>query len=93
MNLGIEDAVTLAELIALRLPTATSDHARLSLCQAWETERLMRARDTIALSDRIQAVGTTTSAMVLAILPLLGRLAFAIPSLRRKIFRLVADIR
>jgi 2-polyprenyl-6-methoxyphenol hydroxylase-like FAD-dependent oxidoreductase len=93
MNLGIEDAVTLADLIAVRLGAAKSLEDQLEMQRAWEQERLERARATVALSDRLQRFATTTSPLTLAIAPWLLRLCFALPPIRKQIFRLAADIR
>lgn len=98
MNLGIEDGVTLAELIAKSpnieagmLTKAMENEQKLRLRQ-WEAERLERARFTLTLSHRLQNFVADTSWLKLALLPLgLGAVS-AVPSLKRDFLARLAGL-
>ena len=72
MNLGMEDATTLAERIS------RGDIG------SWPDERRAEAAAWIVASDRLQRVATNDGALVRRALPRLIALALAIPSLRRR---------
>jgi 2-polyprenyl-6-methoxyphenol hydroxylase-like FAD-dependent oxidoreductase len=72
MNLGMEDAATLAERIA------AGDLG------SWAEERRAAAARWIAASDRLQRAATNDGALPRRILPRLIALALAVPPLRRR---------
>lgn len=69
MNLGIEDAATLAKCIA---------RGELG---SWDLERQAKARKVIRESDRLQSLATTDGAFARRAIPLVARLALGIPPL------------
>lgn len=99
MNLGIEDGVTLANLIR---ETSVIDPAMMNKemedamrarFRHWERDRLARARATLALSDRLQAIATTQSILKLLVMPWAIRFINLLPGVKREVLALLADTR
>lgn len=88
MNLGIEDAVTLAGVIGAGAGADTA--ARL---KAWEAERLARARYTLALSRRLQSIITSPPMLARFLFPLALRLIGAVAPLKRRALEQLTDLR
>ncbi len=99
MNLGIEDGVTLANLIRETtvidpaLMNKEMEEAMRTRFRQWERERLARARATLAISHRLQAIAATQSAMKLLVMPWALRLINLLPSVKREVLALLADAR
>lgn len=99
MNLGIEDGVTLANLIRetsiidpSMMNKEMDDRMRARFRQ-WERERLARARSTLAISDRLQALATTQSTLKLLLMPWALRLINMLPGVKREVLALLTDLR
>jgi 2-polyprenyl-6-methoxyphenol hydroxylase-like FAD-dependent oxidoreductase len=99
MNLGIEDAVTLARLIRETssidpslITKAIEDQMR-SRFRAWERERQARARLTLDLSDRIQTFATSQTRLTLFALPFVFQFMGLFPSIRREILSILTDLK
>ena len=90
MNLGIEDAITLSDLIAASpaidpsMMTRGVDDAQRLRLRNWERERLARAKEALAFSDRLQELATMNSSLKLFALPMLLKLINTVPAMRRK---------
>jgi 2-polyprenyl-6-methoxyphenol hydroxylase-like FAD-dependent oxidoreductase len=99
MNLGIEDGLTLASLIretSVIDPTLMNkdmEEAMRARFRHWERERLARARATLAISDRLQAIGTTQSMLKLLVMPWALRLINLLPGVKREVLALLTDTR
>lgn len=72
MNLGMEDATTLAERIAA------------GEIGSWPAERRAKAAEWITISDRLQRGATNDGALARRLLPRVVAAALAIPPLRRR---------
>lgn len=98
INLGIEDAVTLAGLIGEtssidpKLMSREMEEQMRNRFRAWERDRLARARSTLAVSDRIQALATDPTGWQLFTLPLALRFIGLLPSVRREVLALLTDL-
>jgi 2-polyprenyl-6-methoxyphenol hydroxylase-like FAD-dependent oxidoreductase len=99
MNLGIEDAVTLARLIRetssidpTLMTKAVEDQMRTRF-RTWERERQARARYTLDVSDRLQAIATSQTRLKLFILPFIFRFIGLFPSVRREILTILTDLK
>lgn len=99
MNLGIEDGFTLANLVR---ETSVIDPAMMNKemedkmrarFRQWERERLARARATLAISDRLQALAATQSIFKLMMMPWGLRLINLLPGVKREVLALLTDTR
>lgn len=99
MNLGIEDGVTLANLIRETsiidpaLMNKEMEETMRARFRQWERERLARARATLAISDRLQTLAATQSMLKLLVMPWALRLINLLPSVKRDVLMLLADTR
>lgn len=99
MNLGIEDGATLANLIRETtvidpaLMNKEMEETMRARFRQWERERLSRARATLAISDRLQALAATQSTLKLLMMPWALRLINLLPSVKRDVLALLADTR
>lgn len=99
MNLGIEDGFTLATLVRetsvidpAMMNKEMEDQMRTRFRQ-WERERLARARATLAISDRLQALAATQSLFRLMLMPWGLRLINLLPGVKREVLALLTDTR
>ncbi|MGL5446365.1 MAG: FAD-dependent oxidoreductase [Rhabdaerophilum sp.] len=99
MNLGIEDGITLASLIRETssidpaLMNKEMDDKMRARFRHWERDRLARARATLAISDRLQAIATTQSTLKLLMMPWALRLINLLPGVKRDVLALLTDMR
>jgi 2-polyprenyl-6-methoxyphenol hydroxylase-like FAD-dependent oxidoreductase len=80
MNLGIEDAATLAERIA------AGD------LKDWDRQREARAAKVIRESDRLQRMATADGAFARRVMPVVASLLLAIPPLHRRFVQTLAGL-
>ena len=99
LNLGIEDAVTLAMLIRetsaidpKMITKAVEDQIKNRLRQ-WERERLSRARSAMEISERLEALTRDPSFLKLWLVPLAIRMIGLLPSVRRDVLSLLTELK
>ncbi|MCA3597495.1 MAG: FAD-dependent monooxygenase [Methylobacterium sp.] len=99
MNLGIEDAVTLTEIIndaanpEINAPTSGRDEQSRVLFRGWERDRVARTRASLAVSRRMETLVTRPTGWQLFKLPLALRFIGLSPALRREVLSLLTDLR
>jgi 2-polyprenyl-6-methoxyphenol hydroxylase-like FAD-dependent oxidoreductase len=91
MNTGIGDAINLA----WKLAAVVKGHAKESILESYEPERIAFARRLVATTDRgftgVTSDGTIARVVRLDVVPLVMPLAFRITPLRRAFFRTVSQ--
>lgn len=99
LNLGIEDAVTLTEIIndvasqEIKVLTSGRDEQSRTLFRGWERDRVARTRASLAVSRRMETLVTRPTGWQLFKLPLALRFIGLLPAFRREVLSLLTDLR
>ncbi len=91
MNTGIGDAANLA----WKLAAVLLGHAKPSLLDSYEHERIAFARRLVATTDRVFTAVTSSGALArlmrLRVAPILAPLLFSFRAVRRRLFRMISQ--